>query len=524
MMKLMHIAGLIVCLSLSNASFALTLNGIASYELLRKEIYIAALYLIEPSDNPQAILASSQSKRMAIKVTAKRWSPRRWSRMWQNDIAINNPFASDDELTNQLMLFSGFLDSPLTQGDEILIDYIATQGTSISINNVKIIQTPTSQLFNYLLNVWIGKLPPSGNFKRRILSANNDELGQALKSRFNSINYTNQRSLLISSWIKVRKDAELAILNAQAKAQAKALAKIAVEKAREKAQAKAKQEKARELKAKKNAKAVALTRPKPIKTYVAPKKKIKKKKKPDKPKKIASLKTVNTTKSKKQLAAQDLYYRDLYQWELRREIRSTINYPPWAQKFGQKGTVKMTFSVNRKGQVSNLLNEDDNISELLVGEVQSAINDVVPFILPPDALSGSEWDFSFSYQFDPKDSAQSYLKKPRMPASLLSNNKLTRAQYNKMLSQYIDDIKAAIADRIEYPVWSKKLNHRGTVEIEIKINREGLVQTSKDITLTRHETLNQEVRNAIEQSQPLPPIPEALKLNFTKVKVKHKFK
>ena len=518
MMKLMHLAGLIVCLSLSNASFALTLNGIASYELLRKEIYIAALYLIEPSDNPHTILTSSQSKRMAIKVTAKRWSPRRWSRMWQNDIAINNPFASDDELTNQLMLFSGFLDSPLTQGDEILIDYIATQGTSISINNVKIIQTPTSQLFNYLLNVWIGKLPPSGNFKRRILSANNDELGQALKSRFNSINYTNQRSLLISSWIKARKDAELAVLNARAKAQAKALAKLAVEKAKEK------QEKTRELKAQQKAKAVALTPPKPIKTYVAPKKKINKKKKPHKPKKIASLKTVNTAKSKKQLAAQDLYYWDLYQWELRREIRSTINYPPWAQKFGQKGTVKMAFTVNRKAQVSNLVNENDNISELLVGEVKNAISDVVPFILPPDALSGSEWAFSFSYQFDPKDSAQSYLKKPRMPTSLLSNNKLTRAQYNQILSLYIDDIKAAIGDRIEYPVWSKKLNHRGSVEIEIKINREGLVQTSKDITLTRHESLNQEVRNAIEQSQPLPPIPEALKLNSTKVKVKYKFK
>jgi len=524
MMKLMQLAGLIICLSLNNTSFALTLNGIASYELLRKEIYIAALYLIEPSDNPNTILTSNQSKRMAIKVTAKRWSPRRWSRMWQNDIAINNPFANDDELTNHLMLFSGFLDAPLTRGDEILIDYIATQGTSVSINNVKIIQTPTSQLFNYLLNVWIGKLPPSGDFKRRILNPDNDDIGQTLKSRFNSINYTHERSQLISSWIKARKDAELAVLNAQAEAQAKALAKLALEKAREKAQAKAQQDKAAKLKTQQKAKAVALAKPKPTKTYIAPKKKIKKKKKPDKPKKIASLKTIKSANSKKQLAAQALYYQDLYQWELRREIRSAINYPPWAQKFGQKGTVKMTFTVNRKGQVSKLINGDDSISELLVGEVKNAIFDVVPFILPPDALSGSEWAFSFSYQFDPKGSAQSYLKKPRMPTSLLSNNKLTRAQYNKILSQYIDDIKAAIADRIEYPVWSKKLNHRGTVEIEIKLNREGLVQTRKDITLTRHETLNQEVRNAIEQSQPLPPIPESLKLNSTRVKVKHKFK
>jgi outer membrane biosynthesis protein TonB len=50
------------------------------------------------------------------------------------------------------------------------------------------------------------------------------------------------------------------------------------------------------------------------------------------------------------------------------------------------------------------------------------------------------------------------------------------------------------------------------------------MESAKDINLTRHETLNREVRDAIEKSQPLPSIPEALRLNTTKMKVTYKFK
>ncbi len=516
MLKSLQLLGVILSLSLAAPTFALTLNGIAKYELLRKEIYIASLFLSERSDNAQTILTSSQNKRMAIKVTSKRWSPRRWSRMWQNDIAINNPFVSDDELIGQLMMFSGFLDAPLVQGDEIIIDYVVGVGTNITINNVKIISTTSGQLFNLLANAWIGKLPPSGEFKRRILGTDKDALSQTLNERYNGVNYTNPRSQLISSWIKTRKDAELAELKKKAKeladVKAAALAKVKKEKARADKDRKAKSKKV-----------IVNAKPKPVKTYVAPRK-VAKKKKFSKPKKIASVKRSSKKLSKEQLAAQNKYYLDLYQWELKREIRSAINYPQWALKFGQKGTVKINFTVTRKGVISKLTNVDDNISELLTAEVQNAIKDVVPFILPPDALSGSAWAVSFSYKFDPKSRSQSYLKKPVMPASLSSSSKLSRAQYKKILSQYIDEIRAMITDNIKYPVWSKKLKHTGTVEIEIQVNREGLVESSKDIKLTRHENLNQEVRSAIEKSQPLPSIPEALKLNSTKLKVKYKFK
>ena len=497
---------LLICLCLSQLSFALTLNGTASYQQLRKEFYIASLYLSETSKDPQAIITSNGNKRMVLKVTAKRWSPRRWSLQWQNDIAINNSFSNDDELTNQLLFFTGYLQAPLRAGDEVIIDYIATQGTTVSINGVKIIHTETYQLFHYLLNAWIGKLPPSGEFKQRILNKINDKEQQALKTRYDNISFTKERSDVIRSWIQAKEDLQLAELKAIAdkkKAAARKLAQASQKKKKEKAKAK--------------------KSPPKIKTYAAAKKVIKKKK-PIKKKKIASLKASKKKLSKKELAAQQKYYLALYQWELSREIREAVIYPEWAKRFGQKGTATVKFSVNRKAEAGSITKSSSGTSELLLTEVKKAISEVVPFILPPDALRGKKWDFSFTYIFNPKSDKQPYLKKPKKPGSLNSTKRISRSNYKKVLSHYIDDVRRIIIDNIEYPVWAKKLNQKGNVKIEITVNREGVISSSKEITLSRHEILNQEVRDAIEHSQPLPPIPERLGLNQTNLVVEYRFK
>lgn len=532
MLKSLKLLGIIIGLSFAVNTFALTLNGIATYELLRKEIYIASLFLTNPSDNPEIIMASSQSKRMAIRVTSRRWSSGRWFNMWQNDIAINNPFVDDDELIDQLMVFSKFLEAPLVKGDEIIIDYIMGVGTSISINNIQIMSSSNDRLFSLLVNAWIGKFPPSGEFKRRILSAQKDELSQELNARYKSVNYTNQRSQLIASWIQQRKDDELAERNAKAKvradakaatlAKAKALADAKAAALAKVAKQKALAEMDREAKAlrKKKFEAVVKSEIKPVKAYVAAKKVVKE----NKPKKTASAVVSSKTLSKKQRATQNRYYLALYEWKLKSDIRKAITYPEWALEFGKAGTVNVSFSVNRKGVVSKLINLDESVSELLSSEVQNTIKGLVPLMSPPDELLGSDWTVLFSYKFDPKNNSQVTLKKPVLPDFLSKSSQLTRAEYIKRLNQYSDEVKRIIGSKIEYPGWAKKLNNKGLVEVEIKVSNEGLVLESKDINMTPHRTLNQEVRDAIRRSQPLPRIPVELKLNSAKVIIKYNFK
>ncbi|MFT6153909.1 MAG: TonB family protein [Crocinitomicaceae bacterium] len=501
---------IILSFSLSQTSFGLELNGLGSYQQLRKEFYIGALYLTEQESDPAVIKASNTNKRMTLKVTTKRWSPRRWSLQWQNDIAINNSFADDPDLTQQLMTFTGFLGAKLISGDEIIIDYIAATGTVIKINNVRIIETKTAQLFNYLLNIWIGKLPPSGEFKKRILGQK-DTTTETLLNRYNAITYNQSRSALVASWIKSREDALLA--KQRKKDQAKKSILVKAQQARDTANKQAQASIAAA------AKITAIN-----KTYQLPKV-IAKNKVINEKKKIASIASSQSgTKSKTVVATENKYYLDLYRWELIREIRNAIEYPEWAKKFGQKGDVTINFLVNRKAEVNKVESDNPDISILLVSEVHRAILAVVPFILAPDALAGNNWPMSITYSFNPKSDQQVFIKKPKKPNSLISTKKITRAEYKTALNRYIDDVTDRINDSIEYPVWAKKLKQKGNVIIEITINADGTISKMIDKDVSRYETLNQEVRDAIEQSTPLPAIPSELKLNTTTIVIEHEFK
>jgi outer membrane biosynthesis protein TonB len=508
-MLIKTLLSILLSISLIPFSYGFELNGIGSYQQLRKEFYIGALYLTKTNNDPTAIITSNTSKRMALKVTAKRWSPRRWSLQWQNDIAINNSFDDDPELTKQLMLFTGFLDDNLTTGDEIIIDYVAASGTTVSINGVPIIETKTAKFFNYLLKVWIGKLPPSGEFKSRMLGKK-DSTFDALFKQYNQISYDKQRSEVIASWIQSHKDALLAEQRKKEQIQQKLLlAKIKKKNAIIKA------------KAEKNKKSISIHKKK---TYIEPKKTIKKKV-ISKRKKVASIKpNFSKTKTKKELIAEDKYYLDLYKWELTREIRNSVEYPEWAKKFGQKGNVILNFTVTRKAEVKDVNGNNPDISVLLTSELHRAILAVVPFILPPDALNGNSWKMSINYKFNPNSDKQTFIKKPKKLASLTNNNKINRASYNRILSQYVDDIKDTIYDKIEYPVWAKKLNKKGKVIFEVIIKKDGSIDEIIEKVVSRHDTLNKEIRDAIQNSQPLPSIPDSLKLNRTRITIEHEFK
>jgi len=490
--------GLLLLLTFHWAS-ALTLNGISSYEQLRKEYYIAALYLSDPSSNPNQILANQRSKRMAIKVTANRWSPRRWALQWQNDIAINNPLSNDPEFTDNLLKFTGFPKDNLTTGDEVLIDYIPGKGTQVNLNGVTVLQTETAQLFDALLNAWIGQAPPSREFKEQILSMDSNS---ELVTRYESLKYSASRSQLVQQWVDADKQKMLA-QKQQKQQQAEARARAQAEqKARQLAQQKAAQEKAR----------------KP--TYTPPKRT---QKPPEKKQKVVTPESTKKVKTAKQIEIEQAYYKDLYRWELRRAVHQSVEYPVWAKQFGQKGLVTVRFDVNRQAEVSNLSTTSPEASDLLVNELKRAVNEVVPFLLPPDSLKGNVWSFTLSYRFDPNESQQAYQAKPKMPETLQSQQSLSRAEYKRVLSGYLDNVKSIIEDSIEYPEWSQRLNQKGMVVYEIDINAEGIVVNTKEIETSRHSALNQAVLDAINISQPLPVIPQGLELNQTSVRIERRF-
>src|SRR5690554_2337858 len=97
----------------------LVLNGSAVFKHLTRDQYIGGLYLPQASEDINYILSDSTTKRMQIVVTVPSWSPRRWSQIWQNNIAINNDnFSQDPAVQQALMTFTSFPRSDIKAGED----------------------------------------------------------------------------------------------------------------------------------------------------------------------------------------------------------------------------------------------------------------------------------------------------------------------------------------------------------------------------------------------------------------------
>jgi periplasmic protein TonB len=182
---------------------ALPMTGIADHWQLRQEVYIGALYLPSQPKTPEDILAMSGPRRMELRVTAEKFSPRQWSEMWNQQLIINN--SGKDELqglTDEVISFTSLLKDSLTNGDDVTIDYTPKVGVEIALNGTTLYRTRQERFFNVLLKAWIGPRPPSSEFKRNIVTLPQGDETQDLIDRYTVVLPDNKRKSEIAAWVK----------------------------------------------------------------------------------------------------------------------------------------------------------------------------------------------------------------------------------------------------------------------------------------------------------------------------------
>ncbi len=515
------------CLAvLSIRGYALELNGIAAYKHLRKEHYLAALYLASPSNDAETLLNSNGTQRMHIKVTIDKWSPRRWAYIWQDNIAINNDLSAKPELLEAIMAFTQFPKDALTKGDEITIDYNAALGTSIRINNQLVVQTDNRDLYRFMLSTWLGKLPSSNEFKQRILKRHQDDEEKELIVRFDNLHLPATRERIVKGWIEADEQhaSALAAQKAQAAAAKKAKA-LAAEQAKEDAQAQAiaKQEAAERAQRLAEQKRAEAERQKQLAIARAKREEERKQARLLAQQKAKQQAKQQAAKDKKIQAQEQAYYFDLYQWELQRDASSRVIYPAWAEKFGQQGKVSIEFNVNEQGEITQLTHKNEAISQLLKQEAERVLTESSRYIFPPVNLEGSNWTLKFDYDFNLNGKPQTLAAKPKKPESLLPA-KLNSQQSEALKQQYIAQALESVKVFIQYPESARVLRHRGEVIVEVTIDSNGQVIDIKDKQATRYSTLNQQLRSAIEMASPMQPIPDELRLDKLSFEVGHNYK
>ncbi|WP_317931252.1 TonB family protein [Halioxenophilus sp. WMMB6] len=179
----------ICCISQVNAEPLL--NGLASYQQLGNERFIAALYLDKLTSDSKGALAVSQHRQMELRIPDS-FSARRHIRTWIEGAAINNPAALLTEQAEAMVAFTELINIPLKSGDHLLID-APWEGAPlvISLNGTELGTISQAGLFDVLLRAWIGNVPLSSTFRQEILA--DGKVDPDLRARFTQLTPTPER-------------------------------------------------------------------------------------------------------------------------------------------------------------------------------------------------------------------------------------------------------------------------------------------------------------------------------------------
>lgn len=188
---------LTVLLSASQISANTLINGIGAFSEFQEKVMLLKLETETPSADVQSLMMADVSKRFSIRIIKDR-SPRLWSMIWVQNLAINNTseklLAEGDDLIHMTSAIKGML----RPGDLIEFDRLAFDDTRMSVNGIEIAQYSTPDFFEFLLTAWIGPIPPSSSLKSQLMGMTESD---DLRQEFNSWYIGEEAIARASDWI-----------------------------------------------------------------------------------------------------------------------------------------------------------------------------------------------------------------------------------------------------------------------------------------------------------------------------------
>jgi hypothetical protein len=144
----------------------LKLNGMGLRKKLMFKVYVAGLYLENPSKDAAAVVSSDQIKRMDLHIL-------RSLKAAQVTEAIEEGFEKNSKvqmgtLRERLKKFSGMF-SDVVEGNEILMTYVPGKGILVSIKGAERGTVEGKDFADALFNVWLGQNPVQEDLKKALL-------------------------------------------------------------------------------------------------------------------------------------------------------------------------------------------------------------------------------------------------------------------------------------------------------------------------------------------------------------------
>ncbi|MDP2504903.1 TonB family protein [Oceanobacter sp. 3_MG-2023] len=182
-------------------SHVLELQGVAVYQRLDNDVYLASVY--SASGSSDSWLHASQPLRLEMHILAEELSPRRFYRLWNEGLAINLSEEEMNQRVTEVTRFMHLLKDDLLAGDHLVISNESNQ-TLVSVNGVELLQLDDPGFVRALVAAWVGQYPRSQKFKDDLVHMSADQR-QLQEARLLSIQPAPGRQQVIKGWLAASK-------------------------------------------------------------------------------------------------------------------------------------------------------------------------------------------------------------------------------------------------------------------------------------------------------------------------------
>lgn len=387
------------------------LNGVATHTELSQEQFIAGLYTSTLSTERNDILLREEDKRMQVRVTADSITPRRFRRMWIEGMAINSSSSELEKHSENMAAFSNMLRVRLAAGDIFTVDRTASE-VSVIINGTTLgtINDPT--FFDLLLRTWIGPVPLSSNFRDSLLKAG--ETDPDTLARFDATRPTDERIAAIENAIQNRPapatEPQVAQVDTSSEGASPSVARpaisapgttAAVVRPPDLSLAQPQQERSQQSsQQQENAGTPTAPTPRPTATPTARPTQVAVAPKPAPS--AARDSSVLDEEDDEEFTASSLLQQQLYIAELKRWSNKFTEYPRRALDRNQQGTVRVSVTIDRQGNVKNAEVVEETRYSLLNRGAVDIVEKASPYPAIPDDIAGENFTFSFPIIFQIK--------------------------------------------------------------------------------------------------------------------------
>ncbi|MCW9014696.1 MAG: chalcone isomerase family protein [Gammaproteobacteria bacterium] len=149
---------------------ALKLNGLGIRYKVFFKIYIAALYVEEPTNQADMLVKSTGGKRVLMHFLYDEVAKEKLVNAWIDGFESNLSADAFSALKPRIDQFNDMFET-LAEGDIVLLDYVPGKGTRVTVKGVVKGVVEGADFNRALLNIWLGKEPVTEDLKAALLGA-----------------------------------------------------------------------------------------------------------------------------------------------------------------------------------------------------------------------------------------------------------------------------------------------------------------------------------------------------------------